>query len=319
MIAGEWTDPQRAKVKLADYARSWIAQRPGLRPRTVDLYSWLLDKHIAPYLGGVPIGKLSTPMIREWRATLLGKGVSVSMAAKAYRLLRAVLMTAVEEDKILPRNPCRVRGAGEEHAPERPALTVGQVFELAEMVGRHPIGNVRQLSASGFRLRFRRDGVMRTSPKAYGSRADAERALWQMAGEGRADCEHDRRYRAFVLLATFASLRWGEVTALQRCDLDLDAGSVRVRQAFSERRSPGGKISLGPPQAQGGPTRGRHPGRDHSGAPRPPGGVREARSRRPGLPRADGRPDAPEELQPGGRVVVRNCRDRGAQACICII
>ena len=250
MIAGEWTDPQRAKVKLADYARSWIAQRPGLRPRTVDLYSWLLDKHIAPHLGGVPIGKLSTPMIREWRATLLGNGVSVSMAAKAYRLLRAVMMTAVEEDKILPRNPCRVRGAGEEHAPERPVLTVGQVFGLAEMVGRHPVGNVRQLPAGGFRLRFRRDGGMRTSPKAYESRADAERALWKMAGEGRADCEHDRRYRAFVLLATFASLRWGEVTALQRCDLDLDAGSVRVRQAFSERRSPGGKISLGPPKSK---------------------------------------------------------------------
>ncbi|MGH3274284.1 MAG: hypothetical protein ACRDNZ_08150, partial [Streptosporangiaceae bacterium] len=71
-----------------------------------------------------------------------------------------------------------------------------------------------------------------------------------MAGEGRADCEHDRRYRAFVLLATVASLRWGEVTALQRCDLDLGAGTVRVRQAFTERRSPGGKISLGPPKSK---------------------------------------------------------------------
>ena len=26
-------------------------------------------KHIAPYLGGVPLGKLSTAMIREWRAS----------------------------------------------------------------------------------------------------------------------------------------------------------------------------------------------------------------------------------------------------------
>jgi Phage integrase, N-terminal SAM-like domain len=58
----------------------------------------LLKKHIAPYLGGVPIGKLSTAMIREWRAKLLGKVVPVSVAAKAYRLLRAVLMTAVEQD-----------------------------------------------------------------------------------------------------------------------------------------------------------------------------------------------------------------------------
>jgi hypothetical protein len=79
-------------------------------------------------------------MIREWRAKLLRGGVSVSMAAKAYRLLRSILTTAVEEDKILPRNPCRVRGAGTELTPERPVLTVAQVFELAELVARRPVG-----------------------------------------------------------------------------------------------------------------------------------------------------------------------------------
>ena len=131
MRAGEWTDPDRGKVRLSDYAATWITQRPGLRPRTHN-YRWLLKKHVDPHLGGMPVGKLSTPMIREWRATLLSKGVSVSTAAKAYRFLRAVLMTAAEEDKILPRNPCRVRGAGDEDAPERPVLTVAQVFELAE-------------------------------------------------------------------------------------------------------------------------------------------------------------------------------------------
>lgn len=63
------------EIKLADYASAWITQRPGPRVRTVDLYSWLLAKHIAPYLGGVPIGELYPPMIRKWRADLLGKGV----------------------------------------------------------------------------------------------------------------------------------------------------------------------------------------------------------------------------------------------------
>lgn len=117
MSAGDWTDPARGKVKLADYAATWIAQRPGLRPRSADNYRWLLKKHVSPHLGGVPVGKLSTPMIREWRAALLAQGVSISTAAKAYRFLRAVLMTAVDEDKILPQNPCRIRGAGDEKAP----------------------------------------------------------------------------------------------------------------------------------------------------------------------------------------------------------
>ena len=192
----------------------WAFQGRARRVRTVDLYNWLLAKHIAPYLGGVPIGKLSPPMIRKWRADLLGKGVSVSMAAKAYRLLRAILATAFEEDKILSRNPCRVRGAGEEHAPERPVLTVSQVFDLSELVGRRPVGNIRKLSGGGYRLRFRTNGKMRTAPEVYDTRGGAERALWLMAAAGRADFNHDGRFRALVLLATFASLRWGGVTAL---------------------------------------------------------------------------------------------------------
>jgi len=250
LTTGDWTDPERGKVKLADYAATWITERPNLRPRTMDLYRWLLSKHIAPYLGEMPIGRLSTAMIRGWRAELLGNGVSLTMAAKAYRLLRAVLMTAVEEDKMLPRNPCRIRGAGDEDAPERPVLTVAQVFELAEVVGRRPIGNIRELPGGGYRLRLRRHGEMRTSPEVYGTRADAEHALWKMADDGRVDCTHDRRYLALVLLATFASLRWGEATALRRVDLDLEAGTVRVRAAFIERST--GEILLGPPKSRAG-------------------------------------------------------------------
>ena len=56
MISGEWADSDRSKIKLQDYATYWIAQRAGLRPRTVDLYMWLCGKHINPHLGGVPLG-----------------------------------------------------------------------------------------------------------------------------------------------------------------------------------------------------------------------------------------------------------------------
>ncbi|HXZ66563.1 MAG TPA: tyrosine-type recombinase/integrase [Streptosporangiaceae bacterium] len=248
LATGDWTDPERGKAKLADYAATWIVQRPKLRPRTVDLYRWLLAKHITPYLGGVPLGKLSTAMIRDWRAVLLDAGVSVSVAAKAYRLLRAVLTTAVDEDKILPRNPCRIRGAGDEDAAERPVLTVAQVFELAEIIGRRPVGNVRQLADGSYRLRFGRDGEMRTLPQVFARRAEAEDALWLLANEGRADSVSDRRYLALVLMATFASLRWGEVSALRRCDIDLAAGTVRIRAAFVERST--GEILLGPPKSQ---------------------------------------------------------------------
>jgi len=191
---GEWVDPERAKVRLADYAERWITERPGLRPRTVELYRWLLRNHIRDGLGGVELGKLSTATIRQWRADRLASGVSDSVTAKAYRFLRAVLNTAVDEDKILQTNPCRIRGADRENPAERPVLTVAQVFALADRM--------------------------------------------------------PDRFRALVLLAAFASLRWGEVTALRRCDVAEDASWVRVSRALVE--VPGQGLLVGPPKSRAG-------------------------------------------------------------------
>jgi hypothetical protein len=93
ITAGEWTDPARAKIKLADYAERWIAERPALRARRIELYRWLLAKHITPHIGGMELGKLLTAVVRQWRTTLLEGGASTSIAAKSYRLLRAVMNT----------------------------------------------------------------------------------------------------------------------------------------------------------------------------------------------------------------------------------
>ncbi len=38
-----------------------------------------------------------------------------------------------------------------------------------------------------------------------------------------------KRFRALILVTTFGCLRWGEVVALQRRDVDVAAGTVRIR------------------------------------------------------------------------------------------
>ena len=53
--------------------------------------------------------------------------------AKAYRLLKAIMNTAVD-DGMIRRNPCRIKGAGQEQSPERPVLTIRQVFALADAI-----------------------------------------------------------------------------------------------------------------------------------------------------------------------------------------
>jgi integrase len=131
---GAWIDPSRAKTTLADYATTWLAGHPTLRPRTQRLYADLLRLHILPTLGAVELGRLSPTAVRRWHSALLSsERPGASTVAKAYRLLHAVLASAVAEEQIV-RNPCTIRGASMERADERPVATVAQVYALAEAV-----------------------------------------------------------------------------------------------------------------------------------------------------------------------------------------
>jgi integrase len=91
---------------------------------------------------------------------------------------------------------------------------------------------------------------MRTLPERLATRQEAERAQWKLANQRRTDCTHDRRFRCLVLLTAFTSLRWGEATTLRRADVDLKAGTVRVRAAYVERST--GEMLIGPPNPKGG-------------------------------------------------------------------
>lgn len=189
----DWINPDAGKVSLAEYAATWIDERPGLRPKTEELYRYLLRRHLSQVLGSVTIAEIQPGHVRRWRKELLDEGVSAVTMAKAYRLLKAVLNTALD-DGVIRRNPCRIKGAGREKSPERPTLTIAQAYALAEAIG--------------------------------------------------------QRYRALVLLAMFSSLRWGELGALRRCDIDLAARTVRVSRQLAEAR--GGGFAFGPPESEAG-------------------------------------------------------------------
>lgn len=139
ILQGDWIDPDAGTVLVADYGTAWIEERPGLRPKTISLYRYLLRAHIAPHFKAV-------------------------------------------------------KGADREDSPERPVLTVAQVYALADTVG--------------------------------------------------------PRYRALVLLATFASLRWAELAALRKEDIDLKTCTVRVTRQLVYL--PGGGHSFAPPRSRAG-------------------------------------------------------------------
>lgn len=128
----DWRDPNAGAVNFATYAEAWITER-GLMPTTLELYCRLLRACIVPAFGDWDLDQISPPHVRAWRAQLLATG-KVSTTAKAYRLLRAIMATA-SDDELIRRNPCRIEGGGKESAKERGIATIEQVYELAELVG----------------------------------------------------------------------------------------------------------------------------------------------------------------------------------------
>src|SRR5262249_5408388 len=128
---GVWVDPHRGRITLAEYATKWIDQRNDLRPGTADDYRDIIRVHIITGLGDKHLGKLTPADVRAWNSKFSAH--VPGGARKAYRLLRAILNTAVT-DEIIVRNPCRVRGAGQDPSVERPIGTVRQVGALADAV-----------------------------------------------------------------------------------------------------------------------------------------------------------------------------------------
>jgi integrase len=97
------------------------------------------------------------------------------------------------------------------------------------------------------------DGLIKRNPcriKGAGKEESAERPVLTIEQVYALAEAIGQRYRALVLLGTFASLRWGELAALRRCDIDLEACTIRVDRQLTEQL--GGGSAFGPPKSKAG-------------------------------------------------------------------
>lgn len=193
MARGEWLDPDAGKVPFEVFGQEWLSQRKGLSPTTMERYESAFRLQLLPELGHLTVGEISSAVVRRWHTYLLENGTGWPSAAKAYRVLRAMMNTAVD-DGLIRRNPCRITGAGDDRSPERPVLSVPEVAAVVSKI--------------------------------------------------------DKRYQMMVLLAAFTTLRFGELTALRRCDVDEVEGWVTVRQAQVELKT--GELVVKEPKSSAG-------------------------------------------------------------------
>lgn len=201
----EWTPPaQRRIVKLergqtlAEYSATWLSIRRNrrgepLKPRTVDLYQGLLNRHILPTFGDLPLVAITPDIVDVWHRQLLPD--APTRRAHAYALLFSILKTASSgRHRLIRENPCQIDGAAH----------VERKFE----------------------------------PKP----ATPEQIRTIVA-------EMPEKYRAFVLVAAFCGLRYGELAELRRKDIDIKAMTLRVARGVVWRKN---QTIIGTPKSRAG-------------------------------------------------------------------
>jgi integrase len=97
-------DPTRQT--LEGYLRSWIsglrsARHQRIRPRTLDHYALIVERHIIPALGGLKLSAVTTRRIQAW---LDADDASPQTVRHHHAVLRRALNVAVRQ-RLLPYNP----------------------------------------------------------------------------------------------------------------------------------------------------------------------------------------------------------------------
>jgi integrase len=160
-------------VAFNEYARLWLAQRSDLSARTREHYGWLIENRLVPHFGTRELSKVTPVNVRAWYAGLAE--ATPGVAHSAYRVLRAIFNTAIQDDLIV-KNPCRVKGGGSDKTAERTVLTVAQVAALTQAMPEQYRAAVI-LAAWGTLRRGEVLGLMRKDVDFVSGSVRVERAL----------------------------------------------------------------------------------------------------------------------------------------------
>lgn len=131
---GVYVAPAAGRVKLGEYAQSWLDSKHKLSESTRARYQGVLDTAVARY-ADVALGDISRRFIREWVADL-SVDLAPASVHKTIGVLRQVLAMAVEDNR-LAMNPVDGVELPSVRAPEQRFLTLEQLHALADGAGAH--------------------------------------------------------------------------------------------------------------------------------------------------------------------------------------
>jgi integrase len=244
---GVWSDPRLGEVTLADFAREYLATRTDLAPRTRNLYERSLERHILPrivtengrgvQLGLKPLGELTPALIRAWHAALYAylRASVVAVRTRApYRAPHPARVWA-EANNILVKSTGAISPEvlAEWHKAGAP-MPAPRDVEIPDTAGKAQLVHAYQLLHAILAVAVR-DGIMHKNPCQIVNGRNyrrKERPTLSAAEVVRLAALVPLPYSAAVTLAAWSGLRFGELFALARRHLDLEANTVTVERAL---------------------------------------------------------------------------------------
>jgi integrase len=274
-MRGEWRDPRSGARPVADYARAYLDTRTDLRPSTRRLYGELLARWIDTDLTFAPPGGSGRPRVinigarhlraltvadvREWHAAVTQTAIASVESIDQRRL------TARVDDSAAAREWARANGmpvsptgrlpraawdawtaAG--RPPRRSRSLPPRDAPNAVTQPRHAYALLRLVLNAALR-----DGLIQANPcqlPGAGSPRRTSRRIPTPAQVEALAAHMPQRLSASVVLAAYSGLRGGELFALARCHVDLNAGALRVERTLM--RPTAGAVAFGPPKTDAG-------------------------------------------------------------------
>jgi len=225
MVRGVWKAPRESSgptYTVGEYVARWIEQHPTAKDSTKGLYRGLLRGCIDPDIGKVKLGAVNADTVRVWHYRL-GRRLAGAIAADRERL------------ELAGRTPssATVRDGRTRQAQAYRLLRAAMATALADgLIGEQPC----RIAGAG-------------TPRPSVERRDLAERLLTPAQVADVAAGMPPRYRVLVLAAAWSGLRQGELLALTRTDLDLEACPPVVRVRRRVRRNDDGSMDVDTPKS----------------------------------------------------------------------
>jgi len=227
IVRGIWKAPARSdssgpgSMTVGEYVGCWIEQHPTAKDSTKELYRGLLRRCIDPDVGKIKLVALTPEAVRSWHYRL-GRRLTEDVTAQRARLVeagRAPSAATVRDGRTRQAQAYRLL---------RAALSTAHSDGLI-------VDQPCRITGAG-------------TPRASVERRDLAGRLLTPGQIAAVADGMPNRYRVLVLAAAWSGLRQGELLALTRADLDLDASPPVLRVRRRVRRTDSGKVEVDTPK-----------------------------------------------------------------------